>query len=158
VISDAIAKANADADKRRPEFEQRLASIGAEITRAEQALERYYEAFEQGTLSAERCDDRLTRLQARLDDLHAQEAAHAPAAADLAEIADALEAVAARGEPQKPKALLQLLIDELRVNSRAEILPTYRLITPTVCAMSEKVERIGIEPMTSALQRRRSPS
>jgi site-specific DNA recombinase len=168
VISDAIAKANADADKRRPEFEQRLASIGAEITRAEQALERYYEAFEQGTLSAERCDDRLTRLQARLDDLHAQEAelslsapvqaAHAPTAADLAEIADALEAVAAEGEPQKPKALLQLLIDELRVNSRAEILPTYRLITPTVCAMSEKVERIGIEPMTSALQRRRSPS
>jgi Replication-relaxation len=47
VISDAIAKANADAVKRRPEFEQRLASIGAEITRAEQALERYYEAFEQ---------------------------------------------------------------------------------------------------------------
>jgi hypothetical protein len=38
VISDAIAKANADADKRRPEFEQRLASIGAEITRAEQPL------------------------------------------------------------------------------------------------------------------------
>jgi hypothetical protein len=26
------------------------------------------------------------------------------------------------------------------------------------CATSEKVERIGIEPMTSALQRRRSPS
>jgi hypothetical protein len=37
-------------------------------------------------------------------------------------------------------------IDELRVHSRAEILPTYRLITPTVCAMSEKVEAAGIEP------------
>ena len=158
VISDAIAQANADAVKRRPEFEQRLASIGAEITRAEQTLERYYEAFEQGTLSAERCEDRLTRLQARLDDLHAQEAelslsapvqaAHAPTAADLAEIADALEAVAAEGEPQKAKALLQLFIAELRVNSRAEILPTYRLVTPAVCAMSEKVGGAGIEPAT----------
>jgi hypothetical protein len=50
------------------------------------------------------------------------------------------------------------LIEEGRVNSRAEILPTYRLVTPEVCAMSEKVERAGIEPATSALQRRRSPS
>jgi hypothetical protein len=26
------------------------------------------------------------------------------------------------------------------------ILPTYRLVTPEVCAMSEKVEAAGIEP------------
>jgi hypothetical protein len=31
------------------------------------------------------------------------------------------------------------LIEELRVNSRAEILPTYRVVTPTVSTMSEKV-------------------
>jgi site-specific DNA recombinase len=156
VITEAFAMANADAEKRRPEFEQRLASIRAETTRAEQSLKRYYEAFEQGKLSPERCEDRLAHLQTRLDDLQAQEAeltlaapvqaARAPTAADLAEIADALEAVTAEGDPQKAKALLQLLIDELRVNSRAEILPTYRLVTPAVCAMSEKVEAAGIEP------------
>jgi site-specific DNA recombinase len=156
VISDALARANADAEKLRPEFEQRLASIGAEITRAEQALDRYYEAFEQGKLTAERCEERLTRLQARLDELRAQEtelslnapheAAHAPRAADLAEIADVLETVAAEGHPRKAKALFHLLIDELRVNSRAEILPTYRLVTPAVCAMSEKVGGMRIEP------------
>ena len=168
VISDVLARANADAEKQRPEFEQRLASIGAEISRAEHALDRYYDAFEQGKLSAERCEERLTHLQARLDELRAQEAelsiqapheaTHAATPADLAEIADILETVCAEGDPRKTKALLNLLIDDLRVNSRAEILPTYRLITPEVCAMSEKVERIGIEPMTSALQRRRSPS
>jgi exonuclease VII small subunit len=155
IISDALMHANADAEKRRPEFEHRLACIGAEITRAEQALERYYEAFEQGKLTAERCEDRLARLQARLDDLRAQEAelslaapleaAHAPTSADVAEIADVLEAVASEGDPRKAKVLLQLLIDELRVNSRAEILPTYRLVTPEVCAMSEKVEAAGRE-------------
>jgi hypothetical protein len=37
-----------------PGIEQRLGSIGAEIARAEQALERYYEAFEQGKLSPAR--------------------------------------------------------------------------------------------------------
>jgi hypothetical protein len=119
-------------------------------------LERYYEAFEQGKLSPERCEDRLTRLQARLDDLRAQEAelalaapheaTHAPTPALVAEVADLLEAVLDEGDPQKAKALLRLLIDELRVNSRAEILPTYRLVTPEVCAMSEKVGAAGIEP------------
>ncbi len=52
----------------------------------------------------------------------------------------------AEADPQKAKALLRLLIEELRANGRAEILPTYRLITPTVCAMSEKVELAGLEP------------
>ena len=64
LVGDALAKATAAAEKWRPEFEQRLASIGAEITRTEQSLERYYEAFEQGKLTPERCEDRLTRLLA----------------------------------------------------------------------------------------------
>ncbi len=55
------------------------------------------------------------------------------------------------GNPQKAKALLRLLIDELRVNSRAEIVPTYRLVTPAVCAMSERVEVAGIEPASSGI-------
>lgn len=105
---------------------------------------------------------RLARLQARLDDLHAQEvelslqapheAGDAPTAADLAAVGDELEHVIAEAEPQKAKALLRVLIQELRVNGRAEILPIYRLVTPAVCAMSEKVERTGIEPVTSGLQ------
>jgi site-specific DNA recombinase len=162
LVADALAKATAEAEQQRPEFEQRLASIHAEIIRAEQALERYYEAFEQGELSPERCEDRLTRLQARLDDLHAQEAElslqtphkpnDAPTAADLAAVADHLETVIAEADPQKAKALLRLLVDELRVNGRAEILPTYRLVTPEVCAMSEKVGRAGIEPATLGLK------
>jgi hypothetical protein len=75
-----------------------------------------------------------------------------PTPADLAAVADQLERVIAEGEPQKSKALLRLLIQELRVGGRAQIQPTYRLITPEVCATSEKVERTGIEPVTSGLQ------
>jgi hypothetical protein len=75
-----------------------------------------------------------------------------PTPADLAAVADQLERVIAEGEPQKTKALLRLLIQELRVGGRAQIQPTYRLITPEVCATSEKVERTGIEPVTSGLQ------
>jgi hypothetical protein len=43
-----------------------------------------------------------------------------------------------RREPQKAKALLRLLIQELRVDGRAQVQPTYRLVTREVCATSEK--------------------
>ena len=78
------------------------------------------------------------------------EAAHTPTAADLAAVADQLEKVLAQGEPEQTKALLRILIAELRVNSKTDIQPTYRIVTPGVCATSEKVETAGIEP-TSAI-------
>src|SRR5207247_5547688 len=80
------------------------------------------------------------------------EAARALTPADLAAVADHLESVIAEADPRKAKALLRVLIDERRVNGRAEILPTYRLVTPEVCAMSEKVGREGIEPSTLGLR------
>jgi exonuclease VII small subunit len=148
LVAAALAKAEQEAERTRLGIEQRLASISAEIARAEQALDRYYEAFEQGKLSAERCDKRLSRLQARLEDLRAQEAelappsprepGHAPTPADLTAVADQLKHVLAEGEPQNAKALLRLTIQELRVDGRAQIHPTYKVVTPAVCATSEK--------------------
>jgi hypothetical protein len=40
-------------------------------------------------------------------------------------------ASSARATPPKPRRCYALLITDLRVNSRAEILPTYRVATPT---------------------------
>jgi hypothetical protein len=62
----------------------------------------------------------------------------------------------ADGQPEQTKALLRLLIAELCVNSKADIQPTYHVLTPDrfltagVCATSGKVETVGIEP-TSAI-------
>lgn len=53
---------------------ERRQAIAAEITRTEHSTERYFEAFEQGRLSPERCEQRVARLSARLDDLRAQQA------------------------------------------------------------------------------------
>jgi hypothetical protein len=63
-----------------------------------------------------------------------------------AAIADHLDQLIAEAEPQQAKALLRNLIAELKVESRAKIDPTYRVVTDTVCATSEKVEAAGIEP------------
>jgi hypothetical protein len=91
------------------------------------------------------------QAQSTLDALHQDQAlAHelatdTPATPD----ADALRAVAsqldhtiAHGEPEQAKALLAILIAELHVNSRNEILPTYHVGAPVVRAPNSSVERI----------------
>jgi hypothetical protein len=60
------------------------------------------------------------------------------------------------GNPEHTKALPPILIAELRVDSRAEILPTYRIATPTVCATTTSVGDPGLEPGTSSLSEKRS--
>jgi hypothetical protein len=51
-----------------------------------------------------------------------------------------LRRLIARDEPERAKALLAMLIVELRVNSRNEILPTYQVGVPVVCAPNSSVE------------------
>jgi hypothetical protein len=72
-----------------------------------------------------------------------------PDTANLAAVADRLEGVIATGDPKQAEALLRLLIKELRVNGRREILATYRVVTDTVCAPPSSVGVTGIEPVTS---------
>lgn len=91
-------------------------------------------------------------VRQNLDNLRAQqaelahtgdEAAATPAAADLAAVADRLDKVLAQGEPEQNKALLRILIAELRVNSKTDIQPIYRIVA-RVCATSKKVETAGL--------------
>jgi hypothetical protein len=51
------------------------------------------------------------------------------------------DGVLVRAALAKAKVLLRLLVKELNVNARSEILPTYRVVTPMVCATSGSVER-----------------
>ena len=90
----------------------------------------------------------------------AHQATHGPTAGEFAAVADQLETLLTTGEPQKVKALIRELVTELRVNSKTDVQPTYRIITPDrthtagVCATSEKVGRAGIEPATLGLRGR----
>jgi hypothetical protein len=71
----------------------------------------------------------------------APEGARSPDTADLAAVVTQLEDTTAGGDPKQAKALLRLLIKELRVNRRSEILPTYRVLTYEVCATPSSVGR-----------------
>jgi hypothetical protein len=67
-----------------------------------------------------------------------------PDTATLQAVADRLDHVIAHGEPEQAKALLGILIADLRINSRNEVLPTYRIGAPTVCAPTSSVELVGV--------------
>jgi hypothetical protein len=69
----------------------------------------------------------------------APEGATSPDTADLAAVATQLEDTIAGGDPKQAKALLRLLIKDLRVNGRSEILPTYRVLAPEACATPSSV-------------------
>ncbi len=120
----SIGGVRAFGQKVEPRVETRRQALGHEIARAERALERYYAAFETGSLEPARFHDRVFALDARLAALNEQEAelrrtfatrAHtAPDAAALAAVADQLERTIAETDPKQAKALLRLLIKELK--------------------------------------------
>jgi hypothetical protein len=63
---------------------------------------------------------------------------------------------AQRQQPQAGQGLLQTMIDGIRVDARDHIEPTF--CVPAVRIESGFMEPTGIEPVTSCLQSRRSPS
>ncbi len=167
VIEKALADAAAVVENERPRVEEQLASTRAEIARLEAKLERYFEAFEDGSLSPADCQDRVRGHRARLAVLREQEAdldqtfgtqAHTPPdTAALTRLADQLDEIIANESPEQAKELLRLLIKEIRVHDRRRIIPTYR-IPAAVRATPSKVDPAGLEPATFALPARRSPS
>jgi site-specific DNA recombinase len=167
VIEKALADAPHHTEDERPRIEEQLASARVEITRLEARLERYFEAFEDGSLSPADCQARVDGHRVRLEALREQEAdlthtlatqAHTPAdTASLAGLADQLEGVIANESPEQAKELLRLLVKEIRVHDRRRIIPTYR-IPAAVRAIPPKVGGTGLEPVTPSLSSWCSPN
>jgi hypothetical protein len=139
-------------ESERPELEDQLASTRAEIARVKGKLERYFEGFENGRLAADLFQDRVRGHLDRLEPLREREAdlasrlgthAHTPPdAADLAGLADQLEAIVADENPEPAKELLRLLVKDIQVHDRRRIVPTYR-IPAAVRATPRKVVLTG---------------
>ncbi len=139
----------------------------ADIQNLERKIDSYLQAFEDAKLDPDICQQRIERHHARLQALRDQEdqlaqtlAAHAdtqPDTANLTALADQLDQLIATANPEQAKELLRLLIKDIRVHDQHTIIPTYR-VPPAVRTMHGTVGDTGLEPVTSALSRRRSPS
>jgi site-specific DNA recombinase len=150
LIRDAIEQAAESNEGDRAALTEKRASLAKEITGAERAIERYQDACENGDLDPARFKERLSALDTRLDALQAQDQARArELAADTPTNARHGRAPRRR-RPARPrhrhgryrptKALLRILIADLRINSRNEVLPTYRVGAPVVCAQTSSTE------------------
>ncbi len=166
LIEKALADVARHTETERPRLEEQLAATRADISRLEAKLERYFEAFENGHLSAELCQERIRAHRARLATLREQEAdlthslgtqAHtAPDPAVLTGLADQLDEILASQSPEQAKELLRLLVKEIQVHDRRRIIPTYR-IPAAVRTTPPKVGGTGLEPVTPSLSIRAPP-
>jgi site-specific DNA recombinase len=157
LVGDALALWRAEDVGASEERAERLAPIQQELAAARRSLDRYFGAFEQGIMSAADCQERIARLRDRVEALEAEERtiveagpdglSAAPTANDVAEWAQDLQRLIEKATPQQKKALMRLLVKELRVMSRKEIVPTYK-IPALVRAPEGQVVPRGFEPVS----------
>ena len=163
LVREAISEAFAELDAEQPQRAAELERIDAELRRTGESLDRYFRAFEEGTMPESACaprigelSERLRGLQARQEELAAEEPAEREPLSDedLALLVSHVREVIEGGDAPTRKALLQSLVDEIRVVSRAEIYPSFSL--PAVRPPSGSVPRAGFEPAAYSLGGSRS--
>ncbi len=155
----AIAAAFEELEAEAPQREAELERIDAEARRVGESLDRYFRAFEEGSMPESACAPRIDELsgklrglQARREELGAEEPEeHKPLSdEDLELLVAHVREVIEGGDPPTRKALLQSLVEEIRVVSRAEIYPSFSL--PAVRPPSGSVPPAGFEPATVGLE------
>ncbi len=152
LVRQAIEEAFAELDAAGPKREAELKRVDAELRKLHETLDRYFRAFEQQTMPEHLCGQRinqltekLRQLEARREELAVDDERPEPLSdQDLAGLQTHVREAIEAGDPAQQKALLQALVDEIRVVSRAEIYPFFSL--PAVRPPYGSVPPAGIEP------------
>ena len=152
LVRQAIEQAFAELDAGRPKREAELKRVETELRNLHETLNRYFRAFEHKTMPEQLCGKRITELTEKLGQLEARreelslddESPQPLSDHDLAALQAHVRHVIDAGDPPQQKALLQALIYEIRVVSRAEIYPFFSL--PAVRPPYGSVPPAGIEP------------
>jgi len=138
LIESALSEAQAELARTKTGRWERLAELEAESADLRARIDRYFASFETGALNPKACGDRVEALQTRLQAAEDERAAigslapSEPVSADevtfisLA-LTEALDEVLKAMPTPRAKALLRLLIEEIRVVSPMDIRPTYRV-------------------------------
>ncbi|HTU77792.1 MAG TPA: hypothetical protein VMF09_03445 [Solirubrobacteraceae bacterium] len=119
------------------EHEAELAGIQRKLDQTRTAMDRYFQAFENGTMPEDTCAPRIAALneqakalEVRASELTTLDDAEPPrrtTAADLQALRDSLRAALNDGTPQRIKTILQDLTEEVRIDARDAIEPTFSI-------------------------------
>jgi site-specific DNA recombinase len=146
---EAYRKAGAD----RPRRLDQVAAVEVDIRKTEESVERYFLAFENGTMKAAQCSARLdglstklAELRSRLAELQFELGSAGPdkiGEDDLDYLCAEVKRIILEGNPPERKRLVQALVEEIRVESKHAIHPRYRLPHSPVRELGGLVDLTG---------------
>lgn len=138
--TDLIAEAFAEAHKFHASHHadriNELDSVTADITKTSHAVDRYFTAFENGTMSEEIAAPRLEQLGTKLKQLKQRRdeladeidaAPTMPTETELADILAHIDQVIDRDQPAATKALIDALVARVKVVSATQLVPVFRV-------------------------------
>ena len=153
------AEANKRLDAEKPDVEKEIEKVDGQMDRARKAIDRYFRAFETGTLKAATCGEKVEELKARLADLEAERAQLESRRKSLdlptmdrkmlARLVDEFEQVMAEGTNPQKKHLLQRVVKKVLIHDRRTVEVWYGLPnSPSVRTPEYLAPRPGLEPGT----------
>ena len=135
LLTAALDHAYAQLAHRDGEHEDELSSVQRKLAETRAAMDRYFQAFEHGTMPEDTCAPRIHALGEQTKALAARASELATLAdsepvqriseADLDAIRRRVRAALDDGGPMRVKAILQELTDEIRIDGRDAIEPTF---------------------------------
>jgi site-specific DNA recombinase len=137
LLEEALRRWTDQMSEGRPKRERELAAVDARIRKAEAALDRYFRAFEDGRLSEDVCADRIREVAAKVGQLKASRSeledeisadeSYLVSSEDLGELREEIQLALRSGPLPERKALMQTLVEEIRVRDRNWIQPVFRV-------------------------------
>lgn len=158
LIEDAISTTYQRLTQRDENEQSELAAIQTKLTETRAALDRYFKAFENATMPEDTCAPRIAALteQAKTLEAHAAELAaqaqeqppERASSTDLDSLRRTLRDALNHSSPTQAKSALHALIEEIRIDSRQSIEPTFQV--PAVRVEDGYMELTGIEPFPAS--------
>ncbi|TCJ34572.1 recombinase family protein [Parafrankia sp. BMG5.11] len=164
IFDAAIAAHQTRTAEPQQDHSEHLARLENQINSIRGKIRKYQTAFEEGTMPEDACGERirdlatqLTQVQDEHDKIKIEMVEEPPDPVPLAKIGDVqgliltllTEAPAKEGSKPLRRAVLHTLTEEIRVRSRSDITPTFRIPDQdAVRVVPDPVGRGGVEPPT----------
>ncbi len=184
LMAEAVTHAQRDHESNYDSRQDELDTVNAEISKVIAKIDRYLDAFEDGTLEPADLKERLTALretkqslQDRRDGLMVElsEQPVMPDTATLTDVSDHINDVIRAGNITQQKSVVEALVSKITMTQEYTVIPTFRIPqqpptaeqdqgaetglpvpTPVVRVLSHLVELRGIEPRTFSMRTRRA--
>ncbi len=155
-------EANQRLSAEKPDVDKEIGRVEAQAAKTQARVDRYFEAFEAGTMKPELCSERIQDLNTRLEELDSEKRKlegrrkrlELPVIDKrmLSDLVDNFEEVMAEGTNPQKKHLLRRLVKKVLVHDRRKVEVWYGLPTPSsVSRPGNLAPQVRLEPTTLRL-------